>query len=289
MQPESETPYDVVMYPGRAYHEAHPDRLSTMAALYGMSPAPAARCRVLELGCGFGGNLIPMAYQYPDSEFLGIDLGREAIETGGRSVAALALSNIELRHADILEFTAEPASFDYIIAHGVYSWVPAAVRARVLAIFHDNLAPQGVAYVSYNAHPISHLRDIARGIMLFHVRDIADPQQRIAQARAILEFCASASASNSVHGAVLRDQLNRTVSEETNSLRHDLTPLTGLTFEVTREQDRFEFSPVRDSDSTRITGGVKLDPAAEQEPPSWRRTRLPRSSLPGSISTSVCR
>src|SRR4029077_547804 len=63
-------------------------------------------------------------------------------------------------------------------------------------------------------------------------------------------------------GISLRDQLNRTVSEETLSVRHELTPLTGLTFEATREQDRFEFSPVRNSDSTRIMGGVKLDPAA---------------------------
>jgi hypothetical protein len=63
-------------------------------------------------------------------------------------------------------------------------------------------------------------------------------------------------------GTNLRDQLNRTVSEQTISVRHELTPLTGLVFEATREQDRFEFSPVRNSDSTRITGGVKLDPAA---------------------------
>jgi hypothetical protein len=63
-------------------------------------------------------------------------------------------------------------------------------------------------------------------------------------------------------GTSLRDELNRTVSQETVSLRHELTPLTGLTFEVTREQDRFEFSPVRDSDSTRFAAGVKLDAAA---------------------------
>jgi SAM-dependent methyltransferase len=230
MSADMTTSYDSVLYPGRTFRETHPDRLATLAALYGMAPAAPARCRVLELGCGHGSNLIPMAYQYPESEFLGIDLGREGIEAGRRSVAALALPNIELRHADILEFTAARGGFDYIIAHGVYSWVPAAVRERVLAIFHDNLAPQGVAYVSYNAHPISHLRDIARGIMLFHVRDIADPQQRIAQARAILKFCASASASNSVHGAVLRDQLNRVAALDDEVLFHDDLEATAEAF-----------------------------------------------------------
>ena len=47
------TPYDSIFYPGRAYEEVHPGRLATLAAFYGMEPAPTARCRVLELGCGF--------------------------------------------------------------------------------------------------------------------------------------------------------------------------------------------------------------------------------------------
>src|SRR5436190_7654189 len=153
MQPESETPYDVVMYPGRAYHEAHPDRLSTMAALYGMSPAPAARCRVLELGCGFGGNLIPMAYQYPESQFLGIDLSGRSIAHGQGIVAELGLKNLELKHGDVMEISAAAGEFDYILAHGVYAWVPDPVREKIMSIFKENLAPQGVAYVSYNCHP----------------------------------------------------------------------------------------------------------------------------------------
>ena len=72
------TPYDRVHYPGRAYEDAHPDRLSTLAALYGLDPAPVARCLVLELGCSRGGHLIPMAYQYPESQFVGIDLSESS-------------------------------------------------------------------------------------------------------------------------------------------------------------------------------------------------------------------
>lgn len=85
--PES---YDEVLYPGYAYRQTHPDRLATMATLFGMTPAPVEGCRVLELGCGEGGNLIPMAFGLPRSQFLGIDLAQRPIQKGQAMVEALA-------------------------------------------------------------------------------------------------------------------------------------------------------------------------------------------------------
>ena len=220
MPSETDTLYDTVLYPGHAHADTHPDRLATTAAFYGMDPAPPARCRVLEIGCSFGGNLIPMAYQYPESQFIGIDLSRRAIERGMNTVASLGLKNIELQHRDIMDVTPEYGRFDYIISHGVYSWVP-PVREKMLAIFSENLAPQGVAYVSYNAHPGSHLRDLSREMMLFHVRDMTDPQKRIEQGRAILTFLADASPEDRVHGAVMRHELKRVQETEEEVLFHD--------------------------------------------------------------------
>jgi SAM-dependent methyltransferase len=218
---ETDTPYDSVLYPGQAYEYTHPDRMATIAALYGMSPAPVSRCRVLELGCGTGGNILPMAYQYPDSDFIGIDLSRRAVEQGANTLAALGLKNIELRHCNILDVMPDWGRFDYIISHGVYSWVPAAVREKMLTICSENLAPQGVAHLSYNAHPLSHLRDLARDIMLFHTTDIADPQKRIAQGRAILGFLADASDKDSIHGNVMRNQSMRVEAMPDEVLFHD--------------------------------------------------------------------
>ncbi|HKD36864.1 MAG TPA: class I SAM-dependent methyltransferase, partial [Pirellulales bacterium] len=65
--------YDRIPYPRHSYAFTHPDRMATLATLHGMSPPPVARCRVLELGCASGSNLIPMAYALPHSEFVGID------------------------------------------------------------------------------------------------------------------------------------------------------------------------------------------------------------------------
>jgi SAM-dependent methyltransferase len=215
------TPYDDIPYPGHPYETTHPDRLTTIGALFGMNPVPASRCRVLELGCGIGGNLIPMAYQYPESSFTGIDLSRSEIEKGLETVASVGLQNISLRHADIGDVTEAWGQFDYIIAHGVYSWVPPAIRQAMLAIFSKNLSPQGIAYVSYNAHPGSHLRDLVRDIMNYHVHDLKEPKQRIGQARAILKFVSESSDEKSVHGAVLRDQFARVLKMHDEVLFHD--------------------------------------------------------------------
>jgi SAM-dependent methyltransferase len=164
------TPYDEVYYPGHVYGLTHPNHLATIAAVYGMQSAPVERCRVLELGCGVGGNLLPMAFQYPSSEFVGVDLSGVTIERGQRNIATLGLSNIKLLHCDIMNVDAGFGEFDYILAHGVYSWVPPAVREKMMMIFKQNLAPRGVCYVSYNAHPFSHLRDMVRDMMRYHTR-----------------------------------------------------------------------------------------------------------------------
>jgi SAM-dependent methyltransferase len=213
--------YDHVPYPGQAFGQSHPDRLATVASVYGMDPAPVPCCRVLELGCGDGSNLIPMAYLWPDSYFLGIDRGARSLETGVGALAELRLRNIELRHLDIMDVAAELGRFDYIIAHGVYSWVPPIVRAKILDIFETNLAPHGVAYLSYNSYPGAYLTDLARGMMLFHVRDAIDPREKIEQSRALLTFLAEASPGNEIYGLVLRAQLERVRAKHDAVLFHD--------------------------------------------------------------------
>jgi methyltransferase-like protein/trans-aconitate methyltransferase len=221
MTESAPTLYDDVYYPGHVYEHTHPSRLATLAKLYGMEPAPVERCRVLELGCGVGGNLVPMAFQYPHSDFIGIDLSGVTIERGMRNVAALGLTNVKLLHHDIMNVDAAFGQFDYIVSHGVYSWVPPAVRDKMLTIFKQNLSANGVCYVSYNAHPFSHMRDLARDIMLYHTRDITDMKQKTAQARAIMKFLSEGTKADTVHGAIMRDQSNRVTKMLDEVLFHD--------------------------------------------------------------------
>jgi methyltransferase-like protein/SAM-dependent methyltransferase len=180
--------YDELPYTDQPYYYTHPDALATVATLRGMSPPPVERCRVLELGCGAGGNLVGMALSLPDSRFLGVDLSPRQIEAGRKIVDALRLTNIDLRPLSILDVDASFGQFDYIICHGVYSWAPPAVQDGILRICGENLAPQGVAYVSYNTYPGWHGRGAIREMLCFHARRFGSPDEKVRESRKFLDF-----------------------------------------------------------------------------------------------------
>ncbi len=182
------TSYDARPYPAHAKNQTHPDHLATVAALFGMRPPPVTRCRVLEIGCADGGNLIPMAYGLPESEFVGIDLSGRQIEDGQAMIDALGLGNISLAQADIMQIdaaTCEP--FDYIICHGVFSWVPHPAQEKIFEVCRRCLTPSGVAYISYNTYPGWHLKNVLRDLMRYHARELGAPGARVAKARSLLE------------------------------------------------------------------------------------------------------
>ena len=201
---DARTTYDQVPYPSLSYTHTHPDHLATVARLMGLESAPPARCRMLELGCASGGNLMPMAYALPESEFIGIDNSRVQIDEGQEALKKLGLENLDLRYMDIMDVDGDLGQFDYVVAHGIFSWVPHEVQEKLLDVCRANLAPNGVAFVSYNTYPGWHLIEIARGIMRYHTRDDVDPQQRATRARAILdEFVEAMADQHTVYGDFL--------------------------------------------------------------------------------------
>jgi methyltransferase-like protein/SAM-dependent methyltransferase len=180
--------YDEVPYPSTSFIVSHPDNLATLATLLGMRPSPVEHCRVLELGCASGGNIVPMALSLPESEFVGIDLSGRQIAEGQAMVDAVGLKNVTLQHMNILDVNADFGQFDYIITHGIYSWVPSEVQDKILEICKQNLAPNGVAYISYNTYPGWHMLGALRHMMLYHTREVTDPRARAAEARALLDL-----------------------------------------------------------------------------------------------------
>src|SRR5919198_6268175 len=93
----SRTAYDEVRYSNYPYAQTHPDRLATLATMHGISAPDPASARVLEIGCGAGGNLLAMAVASPGIQAVGVDLAAEPIEEGRRVVADVGASNIDLR------------------------------------------------------------------------------------------------------------------------------------------------------------------------------------------------
>jgi methyltransferase-like protein/SAM-dependent methyltransferase len=180
--------YNEVPYPDLSYGQSHPDRMATLATLLSLNPAPVDNCRVLEIGCAGGGNIIPMAYALPHSTFVGIDYAERQIEAGQALLNQLGLSNITLQTKNILDIGPDFGQFDYIIAHGIYSWVPTPVQEKLLQVCQQNLAPQGVAYISYNTYPGWNMMGSMREAMLYHARFATSPQEKAMQARAMLDF-----------------------------------------------------------------------------------------------------
>ncbi len=214
-------PYDLVPYSGAVFPQTHPRRLAVIATLFGMKPAPHSRCRVLEIAAGDGGNLIAMAEAAPESEFLGIDLAEETVARGNQRIRDLGLTNVQLQAMDLLQLPENLGAFDYIVAHGLYSWVPEPVRAGLMAAIRKLLAPQGVAYVSYNALPGGHLRLMLREMMQFHLRGVEDPQERVEQARALLDFLPGAHARPTEYHALLQAEADTWLHRPDFALYHD--------------------------------------------------------------------
>jgi SAM-dependent methyltransferase len=212
-------PYNEVPYPTFPRRQTHPDRLGALAKLFGMQPAPVQQCRVLEIGCGNGNNLIPMAYALPESHFTGVDTADQAVAAGCEVVDALGLANVTLQAADLRTIGAEWGEFDYIIAHGVYSWIAADARQRLLAICRERLRPQGVALVSYNAYPGYHVRQMLREMMLYHVRNIGPPEERMEQAREFLNWFAQSRTVSEPWRALLDAEAGRLL--QSKILYHD--------------------------------------------------------------------
>jgi methyltransferase-like protein/2-polyprenyl-3-methyl-5-hydroxy-6-metoxy-1,4-benzoquinol methylase len=211
----NDTPYDSVPYRSHALTQTHPDRLAALARLFGMKARDIRGSRILELGCGDGSNLIPMACGLPESELTGIDLAKTALLKGQETINALGLRNIALLHMDINDVDREMGLFDYIIAHGLFSLVPPALQDKILRICKRNLAPQGVAYVSYNIYPGWHLRDMARDVMRFHADHFTDPYQKIEQARVILKFIVEAiPPSLETYKTVMKDELRHIIQSD---------------------------------------------------------------------------
>jgi methyltransferase-like protein len=223
MEPRSElTPYDELPYPAAAYIQSHPSRLETLAKLFGMSPPDITRCRVLELACADGANLIPTACALPESTFVGVDLSARQLAAGHDTIAALGLANIELHRSDIRNVNASFGAFDYIIAHGVYSWVPQEVQEQILRICSEQLTENGVAHVSYNTYPGWRMRGMLRDMMLYHSRQFDDPQMQIEQARALINWLSGCvNAENSPYGMLLKRELEQMQNWRDNYFRHD--------------------------------------------------------------------
>ena len=168
-----QTIYSELGYKSMPFPYTTPAILEAYAALVGVSAPNPKTARVLELGATYGGNIISQALFNPDATFVGIELSQEQVEKGNEVIANAGLTNVSLVQSDIASIGSEIGTFDYIIAHGVYSWVDDGVKDALLRLIDEHLAEDGIAYVSYNTYPGWHTMEEVRQLMMFSNRDKA--------------------------------------------------------------------------------------------------------------------
>jgi SAM-dependent methyltransferase len=217
------TAYDRVAYPSAIFARTHPDRLATIATLHGLTPPVVATARVLEIGCGDGLNICAMAAAFPKAQFEGFDLSAVAIDRGKALVAAAGLSNISLSVLDATKAVSHYAagSFDYVIAHGIYAWVPEFVQAAIMGLIGHALSPNGVALISYNALPGGHMRMIMRDMLLLQTEGIDDAVEKLATARRFLQSLDTDVPTDEGMRLALREQARSMLNRPDGVLFHD--------------------------------------------------------------------
>jgi len=211
--------YDEVPYPSLPRPQSQPSRIAALAAIAGMTPPPAGRWRVLEIGCGDACNLLPLAFEYPEGRFTGVDRAAVPLARGRDMAAKRGLANLELYEADLLHWQPH-GEFDYIIAHGFYSWVPFEIRDRLMAVCAAALSPGGVAYVSYNVLPGSHLRRYAWDFLKFHTRRAASPRARIEMAHELARLVAARPTGDPGRAAI-RKEMENVIERGAEAIFHD--------------------------------------------------------------------
>lgn len=214
--------YDAIPYPSHPYDASHPDHIYTLAKLFKLEPKIPDEASILELGCASGGNLIPMAVQLPRARLVGIDLSNKQIAEGQTTLNTLKLSNIKLLARDFRAIDDSFGQFDYILCHGVFSWVPPEAQNKILEICRDRLSANGIAYISYNAYPGWFMRGMIRQMMLHHIKHVSDPVNKVKQARALLAFIVeSTEGQTTPYAQILKQELEMLSKHSDAYLYHD--------------------------------------------------------------------
>ena len=164
---ENKNTYSELLYKSNPFNYTVPALLEANGKLYGLTPKDSRKARVLELGSSFGGNIITQALYNPEAEYVGIDLTAEQVRKGNEIIEKIGLTNIKLIEKNILDVNEDFGKFDYIIVHGVFSWVPENVKDKIIKICNENLNEEGIAYISYNTYPGWKEPDKIREMMIY--------------------------------------------------------------------------------------------------------------------------
>ncbi len=215
--------YDASPYESYPFAQTHPQHLRAVARLFGLEAPDPARSRILELGCAMGGNIIPLALRFPDAQVVGVDLSPRQIERARADAAHFDVPNLRLEAMSIADVDESFGVFDYIICHGVFSWVPPEIQRRIFEISKRQLSPRGVAYISYNTLPGWNMVRSLREMMLYHTAPFETPERKAQEARGLLHFLKDATSGRTgdLHAELIDRELASLDHKGNYYLLHD--------------------------------------------------------------------
>jgi SAM-dependent methyltransferase len=215
------TAYDLIPYPSGVSGRTHPAVFAAFAALFGKPFAPFGAARLLEIGCGNGVSLINMALCAPGSEFVGVDLAETPINQARATAEAVGVGNVRFHVQDLTDIEDSLGVFDYVVAHGVYAWVARETRQALMRVMAKSLSPVGLAFVSYNAYPGGHFRQILRDLLLSATDDVVDPAEKLRTAHAVLAQAADAWSASDPFQNALRTAAEGMLAKRAEVVFHD--------------------------------------------------------------------
>jgi SAM-dependent methyltransferase len=250
--------YDNIPYQSFAISITAPAYLEMQARLRGLIPPSFKTADVLEIGCGDGGNLLPLAYYNPEARFLGIDASSRHIDQALKAKSQLGLNNIEFLLMDICHYQT-PKKFDYIIVHGVFSWVPEAVRKSILQLVKTNLSTKGLFYVSYNCTPGWSIRGLVRQQLLNADQQRCGSQDVASGLKLCNELSALIKGNDSPYAVLLQQELERVAKFNPSYVAHEYLSETNQDFifsAVATQTMEYDLDYVGDANDFRPEGLV---------------------------------
>lgn len=137
-------------YPAMSHPSADPMANARVARGVGLDvPAPAGAA-ILEIGCGTGHHLLSLAKRWPGAALTGLDVSPRGIARARSLARQAGMENVRFCEVSVLDFEGEEGGYDFMICHGVFSWVGDEVKVGLMDFLGKNLAPSGVAVVSFN-------------------------------------------------------------------------------------------------------------------------------------------
>ena len=261
-------PYDQIPYYCQPIEWTAPERLALTSLLHGGPVPDLKHYRVLELGCGDGANLIPMAFYRSQAEFIGVDGCTAHIDIAHQRLAQLSLDNLQFLHQDFTTAVDQlPGQFDFIIVHGVFSWVPDPVRDALFQLCRDKLHDNGLLYLNYNTRPGWNIRGMVRDYLLDHTEKHNVLTQKVQHARiAATQMARALASSEHPFSRLLANEFQFVCDNHDSYIAHEFLAQDNHAYwrsEFLALAARYGLNPVADADYNYASG--RIDPSLSRK------------------------